>query len=538
MALGLGVVAILLFWYYGAQPQGIMVPTHGGRYSEAMVGAPGRINPLFASLNDVDQALTALVFSGLTRLGGDGQVLPDLAERWEISPDGTAYTFYLRPNVQWHDDTPFTADDVLFTWNALKDNGVQGDPSLARLAKDVTMTKVDDHTVTAKLPEPFAPFLAYASLGIVPKHLLDGLDARLLFESPFNRQPVGTGPFRLVELSEEQARLEANPSYHLGSPYLDTIDIRFFPDEKEVVAALLNHKVGGALLSPGLNQELMARLQQDGGLELLYTQSPAYMLVYLNAHSPLFQDQRVRHALLYSIDRERIVQETLSGQGRVATGPIAPDTWAHDPDSAPHPFDPEKARGLLAEAGWHLNDKGLWEKDGHPLRFTLVTNDHPMQTAVAQALAEEWKKIGVEAQPFSMGATALVKDYLLPRRYEAALFGWDPGLDPDPYPAWHTSQISPRGNNLADYSNNALDDLMVKARQSSDLEERRSLYYQLQQLFAQELPSLPLYYLRYTYALRQQVQGIQLGTLFSPGSRFANVHEWYLKVRRASAKDN
>jgi len=228
----------------------------------------------------------------------------------------------------------------------------------------------------------------------------------------------------------------------------------------------------------------------------------------------------------------------LSGQGLMAAGPIAPDTWAYDPDAMPPPFDPERARTLLAEAGWHLNDKGVWEKDGQPLRFALVTNDHPLQTAVAQALAEQWRKIGVEAQTFSVGASALVKDYLLPRRYEAALFGWDPGPDPDPYPAWHGSQSSPRGNNLADYSDNAMDDLIVKARQTNDPEQRRSLYHQLQRLFAQELPGLPLYHPRYIYALRQPVQGIQLGVLFSPGSQFANVHEWYLKVQRVSAKDN
>lgn len=534
-ALCLGIAAILIFWYYAEQPRGPWMPAPGGRYREAMVGAPARINPLYAALNDVDRALVALVFSGLTRLDGQGRVLSDVAEGWEISPDGTRYTFHLRRDVFWHDGTPLTADDVLFTWEALKDKDFQGDPSLARLARDVAMTKVDDYTVIARLPEPFAPFLAYASLGIVPKHLLDGRDARQLFQSPFNQSPIGTGPFRLVKLSGQQALLEANPSYHLGSPYLATIEIRFYPDQRQAVAALLDGEVDGIFLSPGLEQEQLVQLEQEPDLRLLYTHPPAYTLVYLNARSLLFQDRRVRQALLHGIDRDRIVREVLRGQGRLADGPIAPGTWAYDPSTKPYPFAPDKARELLAEAGWRLNDRGLWEKDGLVLRFTLVTNDHPLRTAVAQALAQQWRQIGVEVQPYAVGATALAQDYLLPRRYEAALFGWDPGYDPDPYPAWHSSQSSPNGNNLADYKNEALDKLMVQARQVNDPEQRRPLYYRFQDLFAQELPSLPLYYPLYTYAQRQKVRGVQLGVLFDPGARFFNVQEWYVKVKRASS---
>src|SRR2546428_1250896 len=227
--LGAGIVALVIAWFTFSGP----LTSHDEksyRYVEAVVGAPSRVNPLFAHLNDVDRDLGSLVFSGLTRLGQDGQILPDLAESWEVRPDGKAVTFHLRSGVRWHTGGVFTSADVIFTYSLLADPSIQSDPDQASLWHQIKCSAPNDLTVVCRLPDPFAPFLAYTTIGIVPKRSLQGTDAKTLFDNSFNQAPVGTGPFRLDQLDQSRAILKSNENYYLGPPPLDEIDLQFYPD--------------------------------------------------------------------------------------------------------------------------------------------------------------------------------------------------------------------------------------------------------------------------------------------------------------------
>lgn len=528
----IGSFAIILLLYLFFSWSFPKRPEYGGSYVEGVAGSPMAVNPLLGQFNDVDKDLVALLFSGLTRLGEEGEVLPDLAQGWEVSDDGRQYTFHLRSGVRWHDGVPFSAEDVLFTLQALKAPDFPGPPELAELWTRVRAEKKDELTLSFTLPEAFAPFLSYTNLGLLPAHLLRDVPAKALSESPFNASPIGTGPFKLKEASIGYVLLEANPEYYRGKPYLSSIKLRFYHDQERTLNALLDREVQGLLLRPVVEAKDMARLQKQKGLQLLSSPRSSYTIIFLNQRSPLFADRAVRQALLYALDRRRITQGPLAGQGLEADSPIPPGTWAYDSSIKRYGYDPAKARALLEAAGWTAQGQGLRQRDGQSLRFSLLTNEDKTRIKVGEEVVRELREVGISAELSASGYTELLQNYLLPRRFDAILYGMDTGYDPDGYVAWHSSQSRGNGFNFASFSNAEADAYLEKARSSTDPEKRAELYREFQSLFSEEVPSLLLYYPLYTYALDKSVQGVEMGVLFEPSSRFANVTEWYVKTKR------
>ena len=531
----LTIAALSSLWYATREEPGPQVPAHGGRYLEAVVGSPLRVNPLYTAFNDVDKDLAALVFSGLTRLGPDGTVLPDLAESWEVSPDARVYTFHLRRGVTWHDGIAFTADDVIFTWSALRDPDFKSEPSLGQFWQQVECAKKDDLTVVCELPQSFAPFLAYATIGILPRHRLEGLSAEGLFIAPFNEQPIGTGPFILRALDSQRALLQSNPSYHWGEPAIAEIELRFFPDYPSAASALRDGQVQGLFLGPEVSPDILEQLEQDKDLQRLASRRNSYTLLYLNTRTPPLDDSSVRQALLYALDREVIIADRLDGRALLADSPIVPGTWAYNQDVRIYRHDPQRALFLLEEDGWQVNSRGALEKEGEELRLALLTDNDPERVAIGQEITRQLRAIGVDASLQSPTASELVRDFLLPHHFQAVIYGWDQGYDPDPYPAWHSSQAQERGLNLAGYSDEYLDRVLSQARQTSDLEQRKALYREFQQIFAEEVPSILLFYPVYNYFVDKEVKGVDLGVIFEPASRFANVHQWYVKAKHTGS---
>ncbi len=522
-----GILALGATWFALAGPLTSSDDKRPSRYSEALVGAPSRINPLFVHLNDADRDIASLVFSGLTKLAPDGQVLPDLAESWEVSKDGRTFTFRLRSGVVWQTGAPFTSADVLFTYGLLADPKLQGAPEQASLWRQAKCSAPNDLMVQCVLPQPFAPFLSFASVGILPKHILEGAPAATQGEHAFNRAPVGTGPFRLAQLDETHAILKANTQYYGSPPQLDEIEFRFYPDTATAAAALSRDEVRGLLLGPEASQADFDVASGHDGLKAYTANRGAYTILYLNnAEAPL-NDRRVRTAVAYAVDVDAIIGKLLAGHAVRGDSPIAPGTWAANPDLKPYPHDIDGARSLLEEAGWLLPPEGkVRQRDGVELRISLTTDRDPLRGALADEVARELEEIGMSVTVVRQDSTALVQDFLIPRQYQAAIFGWDVGADPDPYPAWHSSQISDNGRNLAAYFNSEADAALEEARRTTDLDRRQALYYTFQTIFHEDVPSIILYYPVYTYFVDDAVKDIKIGTLFNTSSRFFNVESW------------
>ncbi|MEM4725056.1 MAG: ABC transporter substrate-binding protein, partial [Candidatus Hadarchaeum sp.] len=293
----------------------VVIPDYGGTYREGVAGNPNCINPLFSVYSDVDRDLVALIFNGLTYADERGQIQPDLADTWEIAPDDLTYTFHLRQDVRWHDGTPFTADDVVFTMSVLRSPDFQGQPQLAELWQMVTVERVDRYTVRFTLAEPFAPFLHYTTIGLLPAHLLEDVPVKQLVSHPFNLHPIGTGPFKVGEVTSKHAMLLANDHYYAGRPYLDKIEFLFYPDYASVIAAYRRGEIHSIGRVP---REYLGEVLAEEELQLYSAPLSGYGLVFLNLERPVFQEKEVRQALLWALDRQRIIDQVLDGQAILA----------------------------------------------------------------------------------------------------------------------------------------------------------------------------------------------------------------------------
>ncbi|MGD9048651.1 MAG: ABC transporter substrate-binding protein, partial [Anaerolineae bacterium] len=518
------------------EPETAEVPVAGGTYVEGVLGYSERINPVLAPVmvpaNPVDQDLSALVFDGLTTLNESGQVSPALALEWEASEDGTVYEFRLREDVRWHDGAPFTAADVAFTVQAMQDPSFQGDPNLGELWRNVSVEQLDSHTVRFTLQEAFPSFLQYTSIGLLPAHLLGNVPASDLPRHDFStKSPVGTGMFTVESISPDRVVLGANRDYWRAQPFLDRIEFWFYADWD----GLLEDYGRGDLL--GFHPPRLRYLPDLAGmpaLNLYSAQSTGFGLVYLNLLQeslPFFQEQEVRQALLYALDRQVLVDQVMGGQGLVADSPILPTTWAYNSGLRQYNHDPERAIGLLDASGWMDSDGNfVRDKDGVELAFTLLTSDDETMIRMAEEIARQWRAVGVDTTVRSVDSDAAI-DFVRARNFDAVLIEVELTADPDPYPLWHSTQVE-LGQNFAGFASDEADQVMEEARFSTDLEERMELYHLFQQIFAEEIPALPIYYPMYAYAVDSQVRDVQLSPLLHTSDRFRNVHAWYFKTEQ------
>lgn len=520
----------------------VIRPGQGGTYVEGMVGFPRTLNPLLALPESPERDVCALIFSGLTRMNGRGEVEPDLARRWEITASDTVvtYTFYIRSDAYWHDNVPVTAQDVLFTVRLLQDPAFPGPPEFgSMLWRIVAASEIDTRTIQFVLPVHYAPFLDYTAVPLLPAHILSGTTATDLPNLAFNLNPVGTGPFAFeeAEISDgvlQSVVLKQAPTHRGPRPYLDHVQFRFYPDHEQLLAAYREGEVTGIAALPSA---LVSSAYQFPTLNLYSVPLPRYSIVFLNLRRTdlrFFQEKEVRQALLYAVDRQRIIDEVLHGQAVVAHGPLIPGTWAYRDDLPRYEYNPEKANELLNRAGWVRQAVGdrTRRKEGVWFRFTLLTSDDDEHVAVANYLAQDWISLGISVTVKATSPMEM-RRILEQREFEAALVELSLPGDPDPYPFWHETQVD-NGQNYAGFVHRRMSEVTELARilVAGGQEQRRELYFEFQQIFAEELPALPLFIPVYSYGVDDRIHNVQLAPLMQPADRFRTIRDWWLVPRR------
>ncbi len=466
-------------------------PACGDIMVEGSIGDASNLIPILASDN-TSHSIAGLIYNGLVKFDKDVNIVGDLAESWEIARNGLEITFHLRKGVKWHDGRPFTARDVLATYRVTIDpktpTAYAGD-----FLKVKEIVALDDFTVRVRYDRPFAPALMSWGSAVLPAHLLEGKD---ITKSSLSREPVGTGPYRFREwVTGQKIVLISNPDYYEGRPYIDGYVMRIIPDTATMFLELRAGGVDRMNLSPlQYTRQTENNLFRKNFRKYRYL-SFSYSYLGYNLKNPLFADKRVRQAITYAIDREEIIRGVLLGLGQPATGPLKPGTWAYNANLKPYPYDPARAKALLAEAGWkERNSEGILTRNGEPFVFEIITNQgNEVRAKCAEIIQRQLADLGIRVKIRIVEWAAFVTDFINKRRFDATILGWTIPMDPDLYDVWHSSKTGPDALNFISYRNEELDDLLEKGRSTFDMKSRKRAYDRIQEILAEEQPYTFLY---------------------------------------------
>ncbi|HEX7949640.1 MAG TPA: peptide ABC transporter substrate-binding protein [Candidatus Limnocylindrales bacterium] len=529
-------------------------------YREGTIGHATSVSPLTAH-SQADRDLVALVFSGLVRNGPDGTIVPDLARQWTVDSTGAVWTFELRSDARWQDGEPVTAEDVAFTIRTLQDPSYTG--PAAGSWQDVTVRTEGALTVVFTLSTPLGGFLQAATQPIVPAHILAGVPVDRLADDPFGRQPIGSGPFALVSLTNASAELRPAASL-LGAeapvptssparpdslttpgptlrtsgpvPYLAGIEFRFFDDPDALLAA---YRRGDLDAASGLPAAMVGELASTAGSRILrYPGSTlTAVLVNLRAGQDAFATPAIRTALLEAINRPALIDSVFAMAASAASSLIPSSSILFDPSAAGTvAYDPSAAQKALKAAGW-TKVANAWRrpKFKKPFTFDLLSPaqaSNPAAWAAAEAVARDWKSIGLKVTHVALPPPAFVTERLAKGTFTVAVADVTVGLDPDLYPLLASSQTLSGGSNVIGLQDPALDKLLVAARKPGTTATRAAAYSALQKQLDKGRYVLPLAFADESVVVRDTVSGPVPRQVADPSDRFWDVLRWRLAANR------
>ncbi|MFM2031646.1 MAG: hypothetical protein RLZZ297_411 [Chloroflexota bacterium] len=525
-----------LMAYVAVTRAAVSRPIEGGAYIEGIPSIPTTLNPLVSdTTTDLAAAdVHAVIFDGLVRVGLDGGFEPGLAEKWEIDPNGLVYTFTLRPDVTWHDGTAFGVEDVLFTLRSVQGPAFTGSPSVATVWRTILVERAGDMSIRCKLQAPFAPFLKYATIPMVPAHLLADVPPEQWANSAFSQKPIGTGPYQITEISADAIALAANPAYYLGRPLINTLTMRFYQDESLAFAALTRGEVSGlAFVGTGP----LGAYQTPRGVVRRAASIDAYTVLSFNLRNAPFDDVIFRRQIAQAIDREDLISRLLADRATRIDTPILPGWWAYNPAAVWYIPSKERAAQGLDTLGYIAGDDGMRSRNGRPLAFELLVDGATDRKAAADDIAAQLGQVGIAVTVTVLDADTL-RQHLETGEFDMALHGWQRlGADPDVYELWHSSQVN-IGRNYAGLQDQVIDDALSLARIQSDLESRTQLYADFQQRWIDLAPSIIMYQPLEVFATVSDLGGTALTTrtdmpgmmnlLAGRDARFRNLTHWFV----------
>jgi peptide/nickel transport system substrate-binding protein len=502
-------------------------PAYGDTLVEASIGDISGLIPNITS-DSSSQDIGGLIYSNLVRTDKNLRLEGELVEGWDISPDQLTITFHVRKGVKWHDGVALTAADVDFTYRYMIDPKTP--TAYAESFRQVRHAEVvDPYTYRVTYEKPYSPALLSWGIWILPRHILEapwkaGVDLRT---TPQSRYPIGSGPYLFQEWKTgEKVVLEANPDYFEGRPYIKRVVYRIIPDQSTIFLELKAKNIDMAGLTP-----IQYRRQTDypafrKAFNKYRYLANGYAYLGFNLLDPRFQDKRVRQAMAYAINKQEIIEGVLLGLGQAAQGPYKPGTWWYKPDVKTYPFDPDRAKTLLAELGWtRMNSDGVLVKDGKPFSFTIMTNQgNSVRQQTAEIIQRRLKAVGIDVKIQVVDWAAFINTFIRKRQFEAIILGWGLGLDPDQYDIWTSTQTGPDQLNHISYKNPKVDELLEAGRRTFDEAKRKEIYWEFQDIMAEEQPVVFLYVPDNLPVVSSRVRGIEP----APAGISYNFIKWYV----------
>lgn len=441
---------------------------------------PSRLNPLLAT-DAGSSAITGYIFNGLLKYDKHGKIVGDLAKSFRFSDDKTLI-FELRRDVKWHDGEPFTAKDVVFTFDLIHSDKVVT-PYTSNFRVVESIKALDKYTLRVKYKKPYFKALDTWLMQIVPEHVLASQED--IMGSSFNKQPIGTGPYRLSKLEfSKNIELSAFEDYYEHKPNIETISFHVIADPTTRFLMLKSQQIDIGNLEPlqlqrQVNDTFFEHYQKIEQLDY------AYSYLGFNLKKKKFQDERVREALSLAIDRQGLVDILFLGHGQACRGPFYPGSDAFNPDVPLPKVDLERAKTLLKEAGYD---------ERHPLEFEIATsNASEVRPYAAEIMQHQLSKIGVKVQLRVMEWQAFLNMVVFPRKFDTVLLGWSLPLLPDPYLVWHSDNDKPGGFNFIGYRNSEVDHLIKEAESIVDAEALAKVQREIFAKIVADNPYLFLY---------------------------------------------
>jgi peptide/nickel transport system substrate-binding protein len=502
-------------------------PAHGDTLVDSLSGNISGLIPNITG-DATSHNVADLLYDGLVTYDKDLNPIPALATSWTYSADCRELTFRLRTGVRWHDGAPFSAADVLFTYETMIH------PKTPSPYKDDFQAieraeALDDDTVRVRYTRPHAKALLTWAMAMLPRHLLESYmrEGRLQEAPQHWTRPVGTGPYRFKEMrAGEKIVLVANPEYYAGRPYLSRVVFRVIPSQ---ATTFLELKAKG-LDAANLTALQFTRQTEYPAFRKAYNKfrypSNSYTYLGFNLKDPRFADQRVRRAIAHAINKRELIEGVIQGLGREVTGPFRAGSWAYNPSVRGYPYDPTQARRLLAEAGWRdKNADGLLVKAGRPFTFELlISQGNEEGKKITEIVQAGLRDLGIGVEIRSLEWASFLKEHIKKRRFDAVVMGWGLGLDPDQYNIWHSTKTGPDDFNFISYANPEVDALLDQGRTSCVQEVRARAYHRIHEILAAEQPIVFLYSRDALPVVSSRVRGI----VPSPNGIRHNFWEWYV----------
>ncbi len=469
---------------------------------------PATLNPITAT-----DAYESRINSGNiyeTLLDRDNETLelyPLLAESWEISDDKLTYTFKLKKDVKWHDGTPFTALDIVFSYKSIMNPKVDSPQLRAYYQEIKDVTALDDHTVRFVYARPYFLGLEFCGgMPIVPKHIFDDGDFNT---NPAGRDPIGTGPYKFVKWTTgREIALEKNNDYWGEKPKLNRLIFKIITDNTVAFQVLKKQQLDVSGLTPIQWDKQTSSPSFKKNFDKLSYFTPNYSYVGWNMRKPFFADKRVRQAMTHLLNRELILKTILLDLGAIVTNPFYINSKEYDKSLEPYPYDPDTARRLLDEAGWvDSNGDGVRDKDGVKFEFEfLIPGGSETGEKIATIFKEEVDKMGINMD-IRKTEWAVFTTRLNERKFDAVTLAWSMGVESDPYQIWSSTQAK-KGSNFVGFINEEADKLIDQARTEFDRSKRIELYRRFSKIVHEEQPYSFLFCRKSTVAVNKRFENV------------------------------
>lgn len=478
------------------------------------MNTPKTLHPLYNTQENVAQALY-LMFSPLVNIEEDGSISANLAESWVPNENNTSVTITLKQDVTWHDGVALTSDDVIFTLEQIKT--ITDSPYKQAVSNLQTVEKIDETTFKIVYKQSFSGILQTLFFPVIPKHIYDVPDS-----SNMNITPVGSGPYMYDRTTSLQAiYLKANPNYFNGEPNIDEVQINLIPDKASSLYAFKQGLIDLVYTSE-TEWGKYTNSTSNSAYEMV---SPIYEFIGLNFNKPIFQNEGVRSALVYALNRQDIVRLYYLNHAIVTDTPISPVSYLYDKNLEIKSYDKEKAKLLLTQEGYQLDEEtGYMVKNGNPFTFTLMVNEENQdRVKVAKEMQRMYSEVGINMEIEIVDKSTYLTR-LTNKQYEAFLGGWQLSYAIDLSFAFHSSNIL-KGENYINYKSESMDELLQEAFLATG-DNVNTAYAQLQQYFATTNPYISLYFKKSVLMMKNKVAGTIKPT---PLNIFANVEEWVIK---------